>query len=134
MITKETNIAFFFLLLSLILRGLPTCPLQQCLLNGVKKRHRCTVVGNPGGPWGFGQILLRGLLAVVRKCRRVPFLYFIAFLCDKFLELTPSLPLPHLRVHLWEKVSWRSNLGLLFLPFSQFFIFFIFLLLLLQIR
>ena len=70
------------------------CPLQQCLLNGVKKRHRCTVVGNPGGPWGFGQILLRGVLAVVRKCRRVPFLYFIAFLCDKFLELTPSLPLP----------------------------------------
>jgi hypothetical protein len=39
--------------------------------------HRCTVVGNPGGdPWDFWQILLRGVLGVVRKLEVV----FIAFL------------------------------------------------------
>ncbi len=34
-------------------------------------KHRYTVFGNPwGGPWGFGQIVFRGVLGVVRKSRR----------------------------------------------------------------
>ena len=45
--------------------------------------HRCTVVGNPGGgPWVFWQILLRGVLGVVRKS--VGEVVFIAFLCGSF--------------------------------------------------
>jgi hypothetical protein len=31
----------------------------------------CTVVGDPGGPWGFGQILLRLVLGFVNKSREV---------------------------------------------------------------
>jgi hypothetical protein len=38
-----------------------------------------------GGLWGFGQILLRGVLGVVKKSRRGPlFSCFIAFLCANF--------------------------------------------------
>jgi hypothetical protein len=32
-----------------------------------------------GGPWGFGQILFRGVLGVVRKSRMVPFSPFFMF-------------------------------------------------------
>jgi hypothetical protein len=39
-----------------------------------------------GGPWGFGQILLLG---VVRKSRGSPFSCFIAFLCDHFSDIIP---------------------------------------------
>jgi hypothetical protein len=43
------------------------------------------------GPWGFDQILLSGVLGVVRKSRGVPFfLCLIAFLCDNFLDITPA--------------------------------------------
>jgi hypothetical protein len=48
--------------------------------------HRCTLVGYPGGfPWGFGQIIVRGVLGVVKKFRGSggplfsPFSCFIAF-------------------------------------------------------
>ncbi len=48
--------------------------------------HRCTVVGNPGGggPWFFRQILLRGVLGVVRKSG---FFFFIALLCGSFSKI-----------------------------------------------
>jgi hypothetical protein len=48
--------------------------------------HRCTVVGNPGG-WVLGifwQMLLRGVLGVVRKSGGV---VFIAFLCGSFTKI-----------------------------------------------
>ncbi len=103
MITKETNIAFFFLLLSLILRGLKHALFNNVYSMGWRKGIDAQWLEIQGVLGGFGQILLRGVLAVVRKCRRVPFLYFIAFLCDKFLELTPSLPLPPPPVCIFEK-------------------------------
>jgi hypothetical protein len=73
-----------------------------------------------GGPWGFGQILLRGVLGVVKKSRRSPFSSFIAFLYPNLLDHTPLLPYPcpiphwtfivfdifHLRAGLYrEKIS-----------------------------
>ena len=38
-----------------------------CIVIGTNLVHRCTVVGNPGGPRGFDQILMRVVLRVVRK-------------------------------------------------------------------
>jgi hypothetical protein len=52
--------------------------------------NRCTVVGNPGGPWGFGQILSRGYLGLSENLGGegtfLSFLCFIAFLCDNFSD------------------------------------------------
>ena len=49
-----------------------------------------------GGPWGFGKILFRGVLGVVRKSRVgvlfFAFLCFIAFLWTIFLDITPLPP------------------------------------------
>ncbi len=62
-------------------------------LNG-PELHGCTVVGNPGGgggPWGFGQIVLRGVLWVVRKSRG--FCVLFHFYATIFRTLRPS-PLP----------------------------------------
>ncbi len=47
------------------------------------------------GPWGFGQILLRGGTLGCQKIRVSPFSCFIAFLCYNFSDLTPS-PCVHL--------------------------------------
>ncbi len=71
-------------------------------------------------------------LGLSRKSRGSPFCILLHLYVTKFFgsyPLPPPAPTPH--VHLWEKVSWRSNLGLLFLPFSQFVYF---LLLLVQWR
>jgi hypothetical protein len=51
--------------------------LVDAVLKETKLRHfimqRCTVVGNPVGSLGLGQILFRGYLGVVRKSRGSPF-------------------------------------------------------------
>ncbi len=84
--------------------------------------HSRTVVGDPGeGPWGFGQILLLG---VVRKCRGVPFLCFIAIFMLQFFGPYPLPPGgPGLGgplfpcVHLWYLT--RSRVAVAILAFFQ---------------
>jgi hypothetical protein len=46
-----------------------------------------------GSPWGFGQILLRGVLGVVRKFRGSPFSCLLHFYVTIF-QTVPTLPLP----------------------------------------
>ena len=58
-----------------------------------------TVVGNPRGSWGFGKILLKGVLGVVKKCSGSPFCVLLHFY-DKTFQILPLLPPPP-RVHLW---------------------------------
>jgi hypothetical protein len=50
--------------------------------------HWCTVVGNPGGAgsWVFWQILLRGVLGIVRKSVGGG-VVFISFLCGSFQKI-----------------------------------------------
>ncbi len=62
----------------------------------VGSTHRCTVVENPGrgGPWGFGHILFRGVLGVVRKSRGVHFfcLFFVFYCIFMWLFFGPYPP------------------------------------------
>ncbi len=57
------------------------------ILPFIRRNHRCTVAGNPG--WGvlgfFWQILLRGVLGVVRKSGGGS--RFVAFLCGTFSKI-----------------------------------------------
>ena len=82
--------------------------------------HSRTVVGDPGeGPWGFGQILLLG---VVRKCRGVPFLCFIAIFMLQFFGPYPLPPggfrgSPPPCVHLWYLT--RSRVAVAIFAFFQ---------------
>jgi hypothetical protein len=42
--------------------------------------HRYAIVGNPGCPWDFGEVLFRGgVLEVVRKSKGSPFLVLLHF-------------------------------------------------------
>ncbi len=47
-----------------------------------------------GGPWGFGQILLRGVIGVVRKSRSTLFRVLLHFYDQIFWTLPPLLPAP----------------------------------------
>ena len=53
-----------------------------------------------GGPWGFGQILLKGLLAVIKKSGGSPCCVLLNF----YDQIYKPYPLPPC-VHLWLKAS-----------------------------
>jgi hypothetical protein len=54
----------------------------------------CTVVGNPRGSWGFGKILLKGVLGVVKKCSGSLFSCLLHFYDTTFQILPPPPPPP----------------------------------------
>ena len=45
-----------------------------------------------GGPWGFGQIVLKGVLGVVRKSRRLSFSFYCIFITKLFRPHPFHLP------------------------------------------
>ena len=70
----------------------------------------------PGGPLGFGQIILRGVLEVGRKPRGIPYFRVICFLKIKFLKYY-LLPPPN--VHPWLSQNRTQSKGLFWVTFCQ---------------
>ncbi len=134
MITKETNIAFFFLLLSLILRGLPTCLLQQCLFTQwgeekVKMHSSWKSRGGRGGSLGvLAKFFLDAYLGLSKKSRGSPFCILLPFYVKNFWILPPPSPCPHppcaslrksfLKIKPWFTLSAFFSICLFFTSFT----------------
>jgi len=58
---------------------------------------------------GFWPNSFEGVLGVERKSRGFPFLSFIAFLCDNFLDIPPPSPCVHLSMSGIKKNNKAEN-------------------------
>jgi hypothetical protein len=68
--------------------------------------HRCTVVGNPGGggTWFFWQILLRGVLGVVRKSvggKSFLLHFYVEVFKNLYRGYMRCLPSPPVCIYVW---------------------------------
>ncbi len=77
--------------------------------------HRCTVVGNPGGGslGVLAKLFLGGYLGLSENLGGSTLFVFIAFLCDNFLELTPSPGPSPVCIYVYELLCISKNCLLL---------------------
>jgi hypothetical protein len=75
--------------------------------------QRCTVVGNSGDPWSFGQIVLRGYLRLPENLGGPLFLCLIAILGQKFFNLTTLYSIPPFcaPMHKIRKLSEKESMN-----------------------